>query len=67
MDAWYSGLLPYPLLLPAQIAILMLMAVVAWNRRVRSGCSRARIRASRGALRMLRRCSTSRDGGAARA
>ena len=37
MDAWYSGLLPYPLLLPAQIAILMLMAVVAWNRRVRNG------------------------------
>ena len=25
MDAWYSGLLPYPLLLPAQIVILMLM------------------------------------------
>ena len=37
MDAWYSGLLPYYLLLPAQIAILMLMAVVAWNRRVRTG------------------------------
>jgi hypothetical protein len=38
MDAWYSGLLPYPLLLPAQIAILMSMAVVAWNRRIRTGC-----------------------------
>jgi hypothetical protein len=37
MDAWYSGLLPYPLLLPAQIAILALMAVVAWNPRVRRG------------------------------
>jgi hypothetical protein len=37
MDAWYSGLLPYQLLLPAQIALLMLMAVVAWNRRVRTG------------------------------
>jgi hypothetical protein len=37
MDAWYSGLLPYPLLLPAQIAILMAMAVVAWNRRIRNG------------------------------
>jgi hypothetical protein len=24
MDAWYSGLMPYPLLLPAQIAILAL-------------------------------------------
>jgi hypothetical protein len=37
MDAWYSGLLPYPLLLPIQIAILMIMAVVAWNPRVRNG------------------------------
>ena len=37
MDAWYSGLLPYPLLLPVQIALLMLMSVVAWNRRVRTG------------------------------
>ena len=37
MDAWFSGLLPYPLLLPAQIGILMLMAVVAWNPRVRHG------------------------------
>jgi len=37
MDAWFSGLLPYAVLLPAQIAILMLMAVVAWNRRVRNG------------------------------
>ena len=25
MEAWYSGLLPYPLLLPAQIAIIVLM------------------------------------------
>jgi hypothetical protein len=37
MDAWYSGLLPYHLLLPLQIALLMLMSVVAWNRRVRTG------------------------------
>ena len=37
MDAWYSGLLPYYLLLPVQIALLMVMAVVAWNRRVRTG------------------------------
>jgi hypothetical protein len=37
MDAWFSGLLPYPLLLPAQIAIIALMAVVAWNPRVRRG------------------------------
>ncbi len=37
MEAWYSGLMPYYLLLPAQIALLMFMAVVAWNRRVRTG------------------------------
>jgi hypothetical protein len=37
MDAWFSGLLPYAVLLPAQIAILMLMAVVAWNPRIRNG------------------------------
>jgi hypothetical protein len=37
MDAWYSGLLPYYLLLPVQVALLMVMAVVAWNRRVRTG------------------------------
>jgi hypothetical protein len=53
MDAWYSGLLPYPLLLPAQIAILMLMAVVASNRRVRNG-SFARVNPrTAGALRIL--------------
>jgi hypothetical protein len=33
MEQWYSGLLPYPLLLPAQILILMLMTglVVRWQ------------------------------------
>jgi hypothetical protein len=29
MPAWYSGLLPYPALLPAQIALLILMCVIA--------------------------------------
>lgn len=29
MEQWYSGLLPYPLLLPAQIALLMLMSCIA--------------------------------------
>ncbi|MFL6600472.1 MAG: hypothetical protein ACJ8R9_04010 [Steroidobacteraceae bacterium] len=29
MQAWYSGLLPYPLLLPIQIALLMVMCVLA--------------------------------------
>jgi hypothetical protein len=37
MDAWYSGLLPYYLLLPVQLALLMAMSIVAWNRRVRTG------------------------------
>jgi hypothetical protein len=31
MDQWYSGLLPYPLLLPAQILILMLMTGLTVN------------------------------------
>jgi len=53
MEAWYSGLLPYPILLPVQICILMLMAVVAWNRRVRTGTfARSRPRAAQ-ALRIL--------------
>jgi hypothetical protein len=53
MDAWYSGLMPYYLLLPAQIALLMLMSVVAWNRRIRSGAfARANPRAA-GALRLF--------------
>ncbi|HEV8106403.1 MAG TPA: hypothetical protein VGP97_02700 [Burkholderiales bacterium] len=26
MERWYSGLMPYPLLLPAQLAIIVLMA-----------------------------------------
>lgn len=29
MQAWYSGILPYPLLLPIQIALLMWMGVLA--------------------------------------
>jgi len=28
MHAWYSGLLPYPLLLPAQIVVLMVMSII---------------------------------------
>lgn len=28
MDDWYSGLIPYPILLPLQIAILMIMSAV---------------------------------------
>jgi hypothetical protein len=53
MDAWYSGLMPYHLLLPAQIAILMALSVVAWNRRIRSGAfARANPRTA-GALRIF--------------
>ena len=53
MEAWYSGLLPYYLLLPAQIVLLMIMSVVAWNRRVRTGrFAAARPRAA-ATLRML--------------
>jgi hypothetical protein len=51
MEAWYSGLLPYPLLLPAQIAILMLMAVVAWNPRVRRRLFARRYPRTAGAIR----------------
>lgn len=29
MEDWYSGLLPYPILLPAQIVLLMVMAVIS--------------------------------------
>jgi hypothetical protein len=53
MEAWYSGLMPYHLLVPAQIAILMSMAVIAWNRRIRDGrFARANPRATR-ALRVF--------------
>jgi len=53
MDAWYSGLLPYTLLVPAQIAILMLMSATAWNRRIRTGAfARANPRGA-GALRIF--------------
>jgi hypothetical protein len=31
MAAWYSGLIPYPALLPIQIVLLMMMALVAYD------------------------------------
>jgi hypothetical protein len=31
MAAWYSGLLPYPLLLPAQLTILAVQAAIDWH------------------------------------
>ena len=48
MESWYSGLLPYPLLLPAQIAILIVQALVTrgvW--RERGFFARSRPRAGR--------------------
>jgi hypothetical protein len=53
MDAWYSGLLAYSLLLPAQILILMIMAVTAWNRRIRNGSFARRRPLAAGALRIF--------------
>jgi hypothetical protein len=37
MEAWFSGLLPYHLLLPAQIVLLIAMAAMAANPRLRNG------------------------------
>lgn len=31
MPAWYSGLMPYPLLLPIQVLILIVQAKVSWD------------------------------------
>lgn len=31
MQAWYSGVLPYPILLPAQIVLLMVMSLVTYD------------------------------------
>ncbi len=37
MDAWQSGLLPYPLLLASQVVILVVMALVIRDVKARSG------------------------------
>ena len=44
MEDWYSGLLPYPLLLPAQILILMLMTGLVVQEMLRSDGAPARRR-----------------------
>lgn len=44
MEQWYSGLLPYPLLLPAQILILMLMTGLVVNEMRRPHPARAWLR-----------------------
>ncbi|HEY8510039.1 MAG TPA: hypothetical protein VIL32_16880 [Steroidobacteraceae bacterium] len=51
MEAWYSGLLPYWLLLPLQILLLMLMSAIAWDHWKGSGALRPARAATRIALR----------------
>ena len=56
MEAWYSGLLPYPLLLPVQILLLMGMTVLAHihtSRRSRSDAPAIRAAAVLRAVAML--------------
>ena len=48
MDAWYSGLLPYPVLLPIQLVIVLVQVVIDRDvRRDRGFFSRPRPRAGR--------------------
>jgi hypothetical protein len=54
MQAWYSGLLPYPLLLPIQIALLMLMCGLASRARTPRRRIVGRNVAARRAPRILR-------------
>lgn len=42
MEQWYSGLLPYPLLLPAQILVLMLMTALTVNEMHRAHAAASR-------------------------
>lgn len=51
MQAWYSGLLPYSLLLPVQILLLMLMSAISYDHWKGSGALRPARAASRIALR----------------
>ena len=37
MGAWYSGVIPYPILLPVQIGILMWMTVISYDNSRRAG------------------------------
>ena len=65
MEAWYSGLLPYYLLLPAQIAILMVMSVgllivrqrTSWSNH-RPTCARSSGRLGRPSTRKSSRAAT---------
>lgn len=42
MSDWYSGLLPYPVLLPAQIALLMVMSVLVFREMLIGGAEHVR-------------------------
>lgn len=42
MAEWYSGLIPYPLLLPIQLVILAIQARISWDIRRGSGLFAAR-------------------------
>jgi len=53
MEAWYSGLLPYTVLLPAQVLILMLMATVTFDRSFGPGITRLRRPGQRSWLRVI--------------
>jgi hypothetical protein len=50
MHAWYSGLIPYPALLPVQIVLLMIMALVAYDHARGYGMFWPRKRSTRAAL-----------------
>lgn len=53
MEHWYSGLLPYYLLLPAQILLLVVMAAMASSERLRSGAFAAEHPGAATTLRVL--------------
>jgi hypothetical protein len=53
METWFSGLLPYHLLLPAQIVLLVIMAAMAGNPRLRDGSFAADHPRGAGTLRVI--------------
>jgi len=53
LETWFSGLLPYYLLLPVQIVLLVVMAAMASNPRLRDGSFAADHPRGAGTLRVL--------------
>ena len=53
LEHWYSGLLPYPVLLPAQILLLMFMSLVTYDACRRRGFWYVEKEATRKTLRVL--------------